>query len=158
VTLYHGGSVKEDVFGNVTFDGMHKVSLIFDDRPLFREVFGRARDELKCNSNEDAISVQGVVHFGKSGRIFRRLILIACEVECEKYVKTVTRNEYQCLDLVVRKLSNAPTLMCIQLLMCIHPLVGFCKIRRICHLLTLRYPTLRWIRKMRLWSLMLNLA
>jgi hypothetical protein len=34
VTLYHGGSVEKDVFGNVTFDGMHWVSLIFDDRPL----------------------------------------------------------------------------------------------------------------------------
>jgi hypothetical protein len=67
VTLYHGGSVEEDVFWNVTFDGMHRVFLIFNDRLLFREVFGRACDGLQCNSNEDAISVEGVVHFGKSG-------------------------------------------------------------------------------------------
>jgi hypothetical protein len=45
----------KDEFGNISFDGMHKVPLIFDDRPLFSEVFGRARDELHCNSNEDAI-------------------------------------------------------------------------------------------------------
>jgi hypothetical protein len=113
VNLYHGGGVEEDVFGNVTFDGMHRVFLIFDDRPLFSEVFARARDELQCNSNEDTISVEGVIHFVKSGRIFRRLVPIASEVEWEKYVKTVMKNEYQCLDLVVRKLSNAPTLMCI---------------------------------------------
>jgi hypothetical protein len=67
VTLYHGASVENDVFGNVTFDdGMHGVSLIFNDRLLFSEVFGRARDELQCISSEDAISVQRVIHFGKS--------------------------------------------------------------------------------------------
>jgi hypothetical protein len=67
VILYHGGGVEKDVFGNVTFDGMHGVSLIFNDRPFFSEMFGRALDELQCMSSEDAISVQGVVHFGKSG-------------------------------------------------------------------------------------------
>ena len=61
VTLYHGGSVEEDEFGNVSFVGMQRVPVIFDDRPLFSELFGRARDELKCNSNEDAILVEGVL-------------------------------------------------------------------------------------------------
>jgi hypothetical protein len=108
VTLYHGGSVEKDIFGNVTFDdGMHGISLIFNDRPLFSEVFGTARDELQCISSEDAISVQGVVHFGRSGQIFRRLVAIACEVEWENYVNNVMKNEYQCLDLIVRKFSNA---------------------------------------------------
>jgi hypothetical protein len=55
ITVYYGGSIMKDEFGNISFDGMHKVPLIFDDRPLFSEVFGRARDELHCNSNEDAI-------------------------------------------------------------------------------------------------------
>jgi hypothetical protein len=109
VILYHGGNVEKDVLGNVTFDEMHGVSLIFNDRPLFSEVFGRARDEIQCISSEDAISVQGVVHFGKSGQIFRRLVAIACEVEWKNYVNTVMKNEYQCLDLVVRKFSNAPS-------------------------------------------------
>jgi hypothetical protein len=34
---------------------------------LFSEVFGKARAELQFNSNEDAISVEGVIHFSKSG-------------------------------------------------------------------------------------------
>ena len=59
VTLYHGGSVEEDEFGNVSFVGMQRVPMIFDDRPLFCELFGRARDELKCNSNKDDILVEG---------------------------------------------------------------------------------------------------
>jgi hypothetical protein len=109
VTLYYGGNIEKGVFGNITFDGMHGVSLIFNDRLLFSEVFGRARDELQCISSENAISVQGVVHFGKLGWIFRQLVVIACEVEWENYVKTVMKNEYQCLDLVVRKFSNAPS-------------------------------------------------
>jgi len=44
VTLYHGESVEEDEFGNVSFVGMQRVLVIFDDRSLFCELFGRARD------------------------------------------------------------------------------------------------------------------
>ena len=79
VTLYHGGSVEEDEFGNVSFVGMQRVPVIFNDWPLFSELFGRARDELKCNSNEDAILVEGILHHGRSGTILRRLVLIASE-------------------------------------------------------------------------------
>jgi hypothetical protein len=35
VTLYHGGSVEEDVYGNVSFHGMKRMSLMFDERPYF---------------------------------------------------------------------------------------------------------------------------
>lgn len=105
VTIYHGGSVNKDEFGFVSFVGMHTVTVIFDDRPLFSELSGRARDELHCNSNEDAISIKGVLHYGKPGQCFRRLIPIASEDVWEKYVKTVMKTEFQCLDLVVRKLS-----------------------------------------------------
>ena len=79
VTLYHRGSVEEDEFGNVSFVGMQRVTMIFDDRPLFCELFGRARDKLQCNSNDDAISVEGVLHYGKSARI-------ASESQWDKYV------------------------------------------------------------------------
>jgi hypothetical protein len=76
VTLYHGGSVEEDQFGNVSFVRMQRVPVIFDDRPLFSELMGSAHDELKCNSNEDAILVEGVLHHGRSRTIFRQLVLI----------------------------------------------------------------------------------
>ena len=79
---------------------------MFDDRPLFSELVGSACDELQCN--EDDISVDGVLHYGKSGRIFRRLVPIASEGQWDKYVKTVMKNEFQCLDLVIRKFSNNP--------------------------------------------------
>jgi len=35
VTLYHGGSVEEDEFGNVSFVGMQRVPVIFDDGHYF---------------------------------------------------------------------------------------------------------------------------
>jgi hypothetical protein len=35
VTLYHGGSVEEDVYGNVSFDVVKKVTIMFDERPCF---------------------------------------------------------------------------------------------------------------------------
>ena len=81
VTLYHRGRVEEDEFGNVNFVGMQRVPVIFNDRPLLCELFGRDRDELKCNSNEDAILVEGVLHHGRSGTIFRRLVPIASETQ-----------------------------------------------------------------------------
>jgi hypothetical protein len=109
VTLYHGGSVEEDEFGNVRFVGMQRVPLMSNDRPMFSELGGSARDVLHCNSNEDGISIEGVLHYGKTGRIFRRLVPIASEAQWDKYVRTVLKTEFQCLDLVVRKLSNDPT-------------------------------------------------
>ena len=82
---------------------------MFDDRPLFSELFGSARDELHCNSNEDGISVEGLLHYCKLGRIFRWLVPIASEAQWDKYVKTIMKNEFQCLNLAVRKLPNDPT-------------------------------------------------
>jgi hypothetical protein len=39
VTLYHRGSVVEDVYGNVSFYGMKKVAVMFDERPSFGQIF-----------------------------------------------------------------------------------------------------------------------
>jgi len=100
--------VEKDQFGNVDFVGMETVPLMFDERPLFSELMGSARDELKCNSNEEEILVEGVIHHGGSGTIFRRLVPIVSEVQWDKYVKTVMKSDFKCLDLVVRNLSKEP--------------------------------------------------
>ena len=57
VTLYHGESVEKDEFGNVSFVGIQRAPLMFDDQPLFSELFGSAHDEVHCNSNEDGIFI-----------------------------------------------------------------------------------------------------
>jgi hypothetical protein len=35
VTLYHGGSMKGDIYENVSFDRTEKVTVMFDERPSF---------------------------------------------------------------------------------------------------------------------------
>ena len=109
MTVYHGGIVETDQFSNVTFVGMESVSLMFDTRPLFSELIARAREELDWNSTDDDIAVVGVLHYGKSGRVFSRQVRIASEVGCDRYVNIVMKNEIQCLDLVMWKVSKDPT-------------------------------------------------
>ena len=116
--------MKEDEFGNVSFVGMQRVPVIFDDRPLFCELFSRARDELKCNSNEDATLVERVLHHGRSGTIFRRLVPIALEAQWDKYVKTVMKNEFHVWIWLCGSRPMIPPLMGIHPLMFIHPLMG----------------------------------
>jgi len=59
VTVYHGGSVEEDDFGNIRFVGMQRVPMLFVGRPLFAEVVARARFHIYCNSNEDELKFEG---------------------------------------------------------------------------------------------------
>jgi len=68
--------VEEDEFENVSSVRMQRMPVIFDDRPLFSELFGRACDELKCNLNENDILVEGVLHHNRLGTILRRLVPI----------------------------------------------------------------------------------
>ena len=101
--------METNEFSNVTFVGMESVSLMFDSRPQFSELIAMAREELEWNSADDDISVVGVLHYGKSGRVFSRQVRIASEVGCDRYVNIVIKNELQCLDLVMRKVSKDPT-------------------------------------------------
>jgi hypothetical protein len=49
VTLYHGGSLERDVYGNASFYGMKNVTMMFDERPYFAQIFARACEEINCN-------------------------------------------------------------------------------------------------------------
>jgi hypothetical protein len=105
VTLYHGGSVEEDVYGNVSFCGMKKVTVMFDERPSFGQIFARACEEISCNLNDPSISVEGLMSHVASGTVVRRLISIGLEDDEVKYVKIVKMIVPPCLVVVVRKLS-----------------------------------------------------
>lgn len=111
--------MEEDVYGNVTFDGMKKVVVIFNGRSSFIEIFARACDELHCNSNELDILIEGLLHYGKSGKLFRRLISISSQDEWEKFVKIVMKNEF---NVWIWLCESCPL---IQSDMDIHPLEGF---------------------------------
>ena len=73
--------MKLDRFSNANFIGMEMVPLIFDSRPTFSELTARVRDELEWNSQEEAVSIEGVLQYGKMGQVYyRRLLKIASEV------------------------------------------------------------------------------
>jgi hypothetical protein len=105
MTLYHGGSMEEDVYGNVNFYGMKKVTVMFDERPSFGQIFTRACEEISCNLNDSRISIQGLLSHIASETIVRRFISIASEDDWVKYVRIVKTIVPPCLDVVVRKLS-----------------------------------------------------
>jgi hypothetical protein len=102
VTLYHGGSVEEDVYGNVSFDGMKKVTVMFEERPSFGQIFARACEVIRCNLNDPSISIEGLLSHVGSRTVFRRLISIGSEDDWVKYVKIVMTIVPPCLDVVVR--------------------------------------------------------
>ena len=64
----------------MTLIGMEMVPLIFDSWPMFSELTW-VRDELEWNSQEEAVSIEGVLQYGKMGQVYyRRLLKIASEV------------------------------------------------------------------------------
>lgn len=86
---------ERNVYENVSFDRI-KAAVIFDDTPSFSEIFVRACDELHCNLNDPGTSFDGLLHYAP---------LAGSQDKWEKFIKTVMKNEFQCLDLVVWKLS-----------------------------------------------------
>jgi hypothetical protein len=68
VTLYYGGSMEGDVYENVNFDGrMKKVTVMFDERPSFGQIFARACEEVRCNLNDPGISIEVLLSHVASG-------------------------------------------------------------------------------------------
>jgi hypothetical protein len=61
VTLYHGGNIEGDVYRNVSFDGMKKVTVMFDERPSFSQIFARACEEIRYNLNDSGISIEDLL-------------------------------------------------------------------------------------------------
>jgi hypothetical protein len=101
VTLYHGGSVEEDVYVNVSFYGMKKVTVMFDERPSFGQIFARACEEISCNLNDTRISIQGLLSHVTSETAVRQLISIGSKDDWVKYVRIMKTIVPPCLDVVV---------------------------------------------------------
>jgi hypothetical protein len=86
---------------NVSFDGMKKVTVMFDERPSFSPIISRACEVICCNLNDPSISIEGLLSHVASGKIFQGLIPIGSEDDWVKYVKIVMTVLPLCLDLVV---------------------------------------------------------
>jgi hypothetical protein len=106
VTIYHGGTVERDRYGNVEFVEMHCVPMLFNDRPSLNEVIGRAREELHCPGHDVDIVVEGVINIGAPPNNLRRIIPIGCENQWDNYVRLAMKSQLQCLDVVVRPLLH----------------------------------------------------
>jgi hypothetical protein len=94
-------------YGNVSFYGMKNVTMMFDGRPSFGQIFARACEEISCNLNDPRISIQGLLSHITSETVVRRLISIASEDDWVRYVRIVKTIVPPCLDVVVRKLSSS---------------------------------------------------
>jgi hypothetical protein len=84
---------------------MKNVTMVFDERPSFANIFGRACEEISCNINDPRISIQGLLSHITSETVVRRLISISSEDDWVRYVRIVKTIVPPCLDVVVRKLS-----------------------------------------------------
>ena len=60
--------MEEDVYGNVSFDGMKKVTIMFDERPSFGYILARACEEISFNLNDPAYRLRAycpMLHLGQ---------------------------------------------------------------------------------------------
>lgn len=94
-----------DAYGNVTFDGMKIVTMLFVERPTFDQLLARACEEISCDINDPRISIQGLLSHITYGTVVRRLISIASEDDWVRYVRIVKTMLPPCLDVVVQPLS-----------------------------------------------------
>jgi hypothetical protein len=64
---------------------MQSVPVLFDEKPSFSELVARAREEVHCH-RDDVIAVKGVLHLDSPPNLLRKMILIGCVDQWEKYV------------------------------------------------------------------------
>jgi hypothetical protein len=56
-------SVGIDAYGNVTFDGMKIMTMLFDERPSFDKIFAQACEEISCDINVVRVRLGGNENF-----------------------------------------------------------------------------------------------
>jgi hypothetical protein len=55
------------------------VTVMFDERPSFGQIYARACEEISCNLNDPSISIEGLLSHVTSETIVQWLISIASE-------------------------------------------------------------------------------
>jgi hypothetical protein len=85
---------------------MKKVTVMFDARPSFGQIFAWACEEISCNLNDPNISIQGLLSHITSETVVWRLISIASEDDWMKYVRIAKTIVPPCLDVVVAMLQS----------------------------------------------------
>jgi hypothetical protein len=70
LSLYHGGNVEQDPYGNAKFIDMRHVPVLFNGRPSLSDVFTKAKQNL-CYHEDDDIAVDGVLNIGLPPNVIR---------------------------------------------------------------------------------------
>jgi hypothetical protein len=53
LSLYYGGNVEQDPYGNAKFIDMRHVPVLFDGRPSLSDVFTKAKQKLGYHEDDD---------------------------------------------------------------------------------------------------------
>jgi hypothetical protein len=102
LSLYHGGNVEEDPYGNAKFIDMRHVPVLFVGRPSLSDVFTKAKQKLGYHEDDD-IAVDGVLNIGHPPNVIRQVIPIDSQLDWENYVTSTMKTQLQLMEVVVRR-------------------------------------------------------
>jgi hypothetical protein len=100
LSLYHGGNVEQDPYGNTKFIDMRHVPVLFDGRPSLSDLFTKAKQKLGYHEYDD-IAVDGVLNIGHPPND-RRVIPIDCQLDWDNYVTSAMKTHLQLMEVVMR--------------------------------------------------------
>jgi hypothetical protein len=111
VTIRHGDIVRRNDNGDIEFEGMREVAILFNARSSYGFLVTRLKEKLHWTYEVVDIIMQGVIHVGSSnGPSIKRLVSICGEAEWNNYVSVVMETEVRALDLIVRQVvREAPS-------------------------------------------------
>ncbi|CAN6295728.1 unnamed protein product [Urochloa humidicola] len=101
VTLFHGGTIKENAVGGFEFENMERLPLFFSARPTYSGIVDRVKEKLWMGEHVD-VKMEGVIDVGSKGPRIKRLIAISCQADWENYMAFVMDSEVRALDLFVQ--------------------------------------------------------
>ncbi|CAL4916351.1 unnamed protein product [Urochloa decumbens] len=99
VTLFYGGTVKENELGSFEFENMERMSLLFSARPTYSGIVDRVKERLRWASEHVDVRIDGLIDVGSSkGPRIKRSISISGQDEWETYMGVVTDSEDESED------------------------------------------------------------
>jgi hypothetical protein len=108
VTIHHGGNVRRNDNGDVEFEGMREVSMLFNTRPSYGFLVTKLKERLRADEGVDIV-MQGVIDVGSCiGTHIKRLVSISGPAEWNNYVSVVMETGVRALDLIVRQVVREP--------------------------------------------------
>jgi hypothetical protein len=109
VTIRHGGDVRKNGNGDVEFEEMREVSMLFSVRSSYGFLVTKLKERLQWADKGVDILMQGVIDVGScNGPRIKRLVLISGPAEWNNFVSIVMETEVRALDLIVRHVVREP--------------------------------------------------